>query len=80
MILSKIQNIVQRTQRIDFQKHIVQSQIWTTCLNCEHFNALITTDGYTGEERTGCDLAAHAMPPPRVIVHGCDTWLGEIPF
>lgn len=56
-------------QRIDFQKNIVQTQVWATCLNCEFWE----------KDKGICDKY-QAVPPPEVILLSCDDWFGEIPF
>jgi hypothetical protein len=66
--------------RIEWQKTVLSAQAWSSCINCEYWNKLVTTDGTTREDRTGCELSGHAIPPPEVIVTGCASWEGEIPF
>ena len=51
------------------QEHDVQTQKWPCCLNCLFW-----------EKEGGCSKAQGAMPPPRIIVLGCQVWEGDIPF
>lgn len=66
----------EQLQRIDFQERLVRHSNWSCCLNCCHW-----LPNYIGEERPpGCDLAAKSVPPPSVIVVGCQKWEMDIPF
>lgn len=71
----------QQLQRIEFQKRMLDKDVWCSCLNCYHWNLSRTVypDGGV-TEHLGCDLAEHATPPPEVLVHGCPLWEYDIPF
>lgn len=56
--------------RIAFQKSAVAAFVWQTCLNCEHWRK-------KGEP--GC-TKFNAMPPPHIIVTGCEDHEFDIPF
>ena len=53
--------------RREQQGLVVEDIGWVTCLNCEHWR----------EDK--CKLY-QAVPPPRVIVHGCASYEEKIPF
>lgn len=58
---------------IQFQKKLLQYHAWQSCINCSEWQA--------GDSNlpTGCKRF-QAMPPPDVIVNGCEWHLFDIPF
>lgn len=54
-------------QKIELQKSMVDSSVWYCCINCTSW-------------KDGCMKANGAMPPPEVILHGCESWEIDIPF
>lgn len=64
-----------QAKRIQFQKSIVAQQVWATCLNCMNWRP-----NESSAAPPGCGKAANALPPPEVILHGCEAWEGDIPF
>lgn len=56
-------------QRIEFQRNIIDSQHWATCLNCDYW-----------DEKQGVCAKYRERPPLAVVVVGCQEWEGMIPF
>jgi hypothetical protein len=67
--------------RIEFQRRIIRiagSAVWQTCLNCEEWQQ--PSEGQDPNcMPTGC-RRFQAMPPPEVIVNGCEWHIMDIPF
>lgn len=57
----------EQKKKIELQKAMVDSLEWSCCLNCLDW-------------KNGCLKANGAMPPPKVILHGCESWEVDIPF
>lgn len=55
--------------RIKSQNHLVGMNHWQTCLNCEHWNSNINVCRYY-----------EALPPPHIIIVGCEMHDFDIPF
>lgn len=53
-----------------FRSGMVYGHVWKTCLNCENWS----------EITSGCSKAGGALPPPEIIVLGCDSWVADVPF
>lgn len=64
--------------RRELQDYVVIAQGWLCCLNCEQWGNVNTN---TGEilEYHHCQLG-NAIPPPHVIISGCQCWQAKIPF
>ena len=58
------------------QLHLLNTGMWHSCLNCEHWK----DNTYNAGVYKGCEIADFSVPPVEVIVHGCPSWLLEIPF
>lgn len=58
-----------RLQRIDFQRKIVESGIWQSCLNCSNFES----------ESEVCKIY-NQKPPAYIVINGCEKHIGDIPF
>jgi hypothetical protein len=62
--------------QISLQKNSINSRKWQTCLNCDYWNG----DVKNANGPAGC-LVFKAMPPPHVIVNGCEEHsTDDIPF
>lgn len=57
-----------RLLRIEFQQGLIDNANITTCTNCEYW-----------ESKSGCQKW-EMMPPPEVLVVGCEEWMFKIPF
>ena len=57
-----------RAKRIEFQKEIIATGVWQSCLNCSQFT-----------EAEQCQLFK-ARPPAHIIVNGCKDHLSDCPF
>jgi len=55
----------------DHQSILIKAAIWRTCLNCDNWR--LTKLGNL------CALY-NVLPPPSVIVHGCQEHIDDIPF
>jgi hypothetical protein len=63
------------------QSSMVQVGNWPCCLNCDYWGARAKLDGkHRPEGAVGCGRANLAIPPPDVIVVGCEDWDPELPF
>lgn len=70
-----------QVQRIEFQKRMVEMDVWCSCLNCEHWEELtVVQPAGCKTVKLGCELAGGAVPPPEILVHGCPAWEYDIPF
>ncbi len=58
---------------IKLRNHLVSSGRWRSCLNCEYWV------GHAGLVAPHCDMFK-AMPPPHIIVTGCNEHIDNIPF
>jgi mitochondrial fission protein ELM1 len=56
--------------RIQFADQAISAHVWQCCINCEHWDR---------KDNRGCEKF-QAMPPPHVIVRGCDDHAFDIPF
>ena len=63
-------------QLIAFQRKLLRHQSRCSCLNCDHW----VGNNTKREGQSGCGLAVGAVPPPAVIVVGCQMWCPDIPF
>jgi hypothetical protein len=64
--------------KIEFQKRMIKDDAWQCCLNCEEWQVGgVSNDGTVTP--TGCALH-RAMPPPEIIVTGCNDHMMDIPF
>lgn len=55
--------------RAFFQDELIHRGIWTTCLNCEHW-----------DQAPRICQQYQSTPPDHVIVVGCPAWQETIPF
>lgn len=55
---------------VDHQERLLYANIWRSCLNCINWSE---------KPNLGCRIYK-ALPPPKVIVHGCRDWDDDIPF
>lgn len=74
MGLSKDEARVRVDMQMRFQKHMLMSNNWQSCLNCLNFSE---ARGKTIAPK--CDLNGQ-LPPPHIIVHGCEMHEDDIPF
>lgn len=73
---------------IKSQKALIETYSWECCLNCEEWaktssKRIEDPTKYSGwrEEQTGPKCKKYDMlPPPEVIVNGCEEWVPVIPF
>jgi hypothetical protein len=66
---------MQTIEWIEFQKQLINKQVWRTCLNCEFWHGEIKS-----KHQQGCSKFNNVIPPFKVVVSGCAEWEGEIPF
>lgn len=68
----------------DYQKALLRSGFWRSCLNCGLWNDPKTPEQTRSGSADpiypeGC-LKFRMMPPVNIIVHGCRDWQDDIPF
>ncbi len=63
--------------RKEMQGALIEVGFWVTCLNCENWAPNTRSPGPTPPP--GCALF-NSMPPPDVIVFGCEKWEINVPF
>jgi hypothetical protein len=65
---------------IEHQLRIVAHGVWQTCLNCDNWSwndAL--RRGFATRPPPSC-LRFSSLPPPDVLVVGCQEWTPDVPF
>lgn len=63
--------------RIDYQKRILFFGVWTSCLNCKHWQANVPNITPGLPDRC---MKFNILPPLDVIVMSCVEWIERIPF
>lgn len=61
--------------RVAFQTRVIKSDVWKCCLNCDNWNS-----NNSSAAKDGCAISNSMIPPPSIIVHGCERWEFAIPF
>lgn len=71
-------------ERIRLQLTLIHAQAWQTCLNCIHWKEKKVIDmreeGSVKEWTEFNCFLFKALPPPHVIVNGCEEYDYDIPF
>lgn len=73
---------------IKSQKALIETYAWQCCLNCEeyskkHIEKVLDETKYSGwrdEDMGPRCMKYEQLPPPEVLVNGCEEWIPVIPF
>jgi len=63
-----------------YQREAIRRCFWRSCLNCDHWNDGQAKAGNDAGKPQGCRKASYSLPPPDIIVFGCDSYVEQIPF
>lgn len=66
-------------QQLSYQREAVRRAFWRCCLNCDHYHDGKAVVGIHAGKPAQC-LKFGALPPPEVVVFGCDHYEEVIPF